>query len=93
VVKISTHLLVTLNKILKKFAVADVLESIDVKSKLILTPNRATQYNVLFRFLPPSNYESNFCVKSQQILKHMNKVFFAQMFRAIQMATSTKNKA
>jgi hypothetical protein len=77
---------------MNRTTVADVLETVEVKSQLLVTPNRSVQYTVRFIFLPQSNYAMNFCVKPKQIIKHMNKKFFAQMFRAIQ-AMSQKNKA
>lgn len=72
-----------LRKRMCKVTVADVLESINVRSELIMRPQPVRKYRLRFTFLPRDAYNDKFIVKPKQILKHMSKSFFKIMFRAI----------
>lgn len=68
---------------LVRVTVADVLESINVKSMLLVSPSRARSYALRFNFLPRDAYKDEFCVKPNQVIKHMGKSFFKSMFKSI----------
>uniref|UniRef100_A0A1B0DCX1 DNA-directed RNA polymerase subunit n=1 Tax=Phlebotomus papatasi TaxID=29031 RepID=A0A1B0DCX1_PHLPP len=76
---------------LGKVTVGDVLESINVKTRLVLRPQRVWEYKLLFRFLPRDAYKEDYCVKPKQILKYMSQVFFKLMFRGIMKLAKEKN--
>lgn len=80
-----------LRQILTRVVVSDVLEYIDVTSTLTIQPQREFTYTVRFNFLPRECYKSEFCVKPKQILKHMRKRFFAEMFTAIMKYSKIKS--
>lgn len=72
-----------LRRRLTRVVVADVLEKIEVTSRWQVRPLRRQCYTVRFCFLPRDCYEAKYCVKPKQILKHMSKKFFADMFAAV----------
>ncbi|XP_059608966.1 DNA-directed RNA polymerase I subunit RPA1 [Phlebotomus argentipes] len=76
---------------LGRVTVADVLESINVQSRLVLRPQRVWEYRLMFRFLPREAYKNDYCVKPKQILKYMSKSFFKLMFRGIVKLSQMKN--
>lgn len=76
---------------LNKVTIADVLETINVKSKILFFPQRATEYSIRFNFLPKDAYKNEYCVKPKQIIKHMTNNFFKLMFRLIISAAKEKN--
>lgn len=80
----------TLRKKMARVTLADVLESINVQSHIILRPNRARNYCVRFNFLPHDAYEQDFAVKPKKILRHMRESFFKLMFKAISKAAHEK---
>jgi DNA-directed RNA polymerase I subunit RPA1 len=65
--------------------------AINVKSRLVLKPNRGTEYIIRFQFLPKEAYEHDFRVESKEILKYMSQSFFRFMFRMIQSKSKDKN--
>uniref|UniRef100_A0A182YBR8 DNA-directed RNA polymerase subunit n=1 Tax=Anopheles stephensi TaxID=30069 RepID=A0A182YBR8_ANOST len=81
----------TLRKSLNRVTVADVLENIHVKSKLVLIPSRSMVYTIRFNFLPPDAYDLDYCVTPAAIIRHMSRKFFKEMFAAIKRAEATKN--
>lgn len=85
--KISEKLRIGLNKV----TVADVLESVKISTKFVYFPQRGREYVLRFKFLPRDGYKNEFCVKPKQIIKHMSKKFFKQMFRMIIQAAKEKN--
>ncbi|KAF2896564.1 hypothetical protein ILUMI_09614 [Ignelater luminosus] len=76
-----------LKKILTRVTVADILEKIDVYGKLETGNYRQMVYTVKFCFLPHHYYKSKYNVKAKQVLKHMTKDFFKQMFMTIRKYT------
>uniref|UniRef100_A0A4Y0BEV1 DNA-directed RNA polymerase subunit n=1 Tax=Anopheles funestus TaxID=62324 RepID=A0A4Y0BEV1_ANOFN len=80
-----------LRKSLNRVTVADVLENINVKSKLAVTPSRVTIYTFRFNFLPPDAYDQDYCVTPASIIRHMSRKFFRAMFSAIRRDEATKN--
>ncbi|XP_055383331.1 DNA-directed RNA polymerase I subunit RPA1, partial [Condylostylus longicornis] len=68
---------------LNRVTLSEVLESINVKIRLILRPVRVYEYKLKFSFLPKEAYEDEFCVKPKQILKFMDEHFFKMMFKLI----------
>lgn len=79
-----------LRKKMARITVADVLESINVESCLVLRPNRFRHYCVRFSFLQPDAYEQDFAVRPKKILRHMRETFFKLMFKAIAKAAQEK---
>ncbi|CAH2001255.1 unnamed protein product [Acanthoscelides obtectus] len=77
----------TLRKLLNRVVISDVLEKIDVTTVLQVEPVRQHQYILRFYFLPRKYYSQDFCVKPKQILQHMKKKFFADMFSVIRKYT------
>lgn len=80
----------TLRKKMARVTLADVLESINVQSNLILRPSRVKNYCVRFNFLPRDAYEQDFAVTPKRILRHMRESFFRLMFKAIAKAAQEK---
>ncbi|XP_058053507.1 DNA-directed RNA polymerase I subunit RPA1 [Anopheles bellator] len=80
-----------LRKSLNRVTVADVLENIHVKSRLVLHPSRGMQHVIRFNFLPPDAYAHDYRVTPQEILRHMSRHFFTLMFKEIRKVESTKN--
>ncbi|CAG9861401.1 unnamed protein product [Phyllotreta striolata] len=72
-----------LRKNLTRVVVSDVLETIDVTTELQLKPQRSNVYQVRFNFLPKKYYSMDYRVKPKEILNHMKKKFFTEMFAAI----------
>lgn len=83
----------TLRKKMAKVTVADVLESANVQSHIILKPHRVKNYCVRFNFLPKDSYENDFAVTPKKILRHMREQFFKLMFKAIAKAAHEKYSA
>lgn len=81
-----------LKKLLTRVVVANVLEKIDVSSRLEISPRRQQRYTLRFHFLPHKCYKSQYCVRPKRILKHMNKKFFGEMFSAIRKLSSASSK-
>lgn len=80
----------TLRKKMARVTIANVLESINVQSHIVLKPNRVRQCCVRFNFLPRDAYENDFAVTPKRILRHMRESFFKLMFKAIAKAASEK---
>ncbi|KAG5891414.1 hypothetical protein JTB14_031480 [Gonioctena quinquepunctata] len=74
-------------KLLTRVVIANVLETIEVTAELQVRPVRQYKYVVRFNFLPRKYYGQEYCVKPKQILKHMKKKFFGEMFAAIRKYT------
>lgn len=72
-----------IRKLLTKVVLADVLETIDVTAELQIKPSRQNKYTVRFNFLPKKYYSNDYCVKPVQIINHMKKKFFRDMFANI----------
>lgn len=81
-----------LKKTLTRVVVANVLEKIDVSSRLRIDSKREQFYTMRFHFLPHSCYKSQYCVKPKRILKHMSKKFFGEMFGAIRKLANSHTK-
>lgn len=79
-----------LRKKMARVTLADVLESINVQSHIVLRPNRVKNYCVRFNFLPREAYEQDFAVTPRRILRHMRESFFKLMFKTISKAASEK---
>lgn len=82
----------TLKKLLTRVVVANVLEKIEVTSRLETAPHRQQRYTMRFHFLPHKCYKSQYCVKPKRILRHMNKKFFGEMFSAIRKIANAESK-
>lgn len=80
----------TLRKKMARITLANVLESINVQSHIILKPNRVKNYCVRFNFLPRDAYEIDFAITPRRILRHMRESFFKLMFKAISKAAHEK---
>ncbi|XP_017486749.1 PREDICTED: DNA-directed RNA polymerase I subunit RPA1 [Rhagoletis zephyria] len=76
---------------LNRVTLADILQYVNVKIKLVLKPERAYQYKLKFQFLPREAYQDDFCVRPKKVLKYMSEVFFKLLFRAV--IKSSKGKA
>lgn len=83
----------TLRKKMAKVTVADVLESVNVQSHIILKPHRVKNYRVQFNFLPKDAYKNDFAVTPKKILRHMREQFFKLMFKAIAKTAHEKYSA
>lgn len=79
-----------LRKKMARITLADVLESINVQSHIILKPNRVKSCCVRFNFLPRDAYEQDFAITPRRILRHMRQSFFKLMFKAISKAAAEK---
>uniref|UniRef100_A0A182T4I2 DNA-directed RNA polymerase n=1 Tax=Anopheles maculatus TaxID=74869 RepID=A0A182T4I2_9DIPT len=80
-----------LRKSLNRVTVADVLENIHVKSKLVVVPSHGMLYTIRFNFLPPDAYDQDYCVTPAAIIRHMSRKFFKAMFIAIRKAEGARN--
>uniref|UniRef100_A0A2M4B8J3 DNA-directed RNA polymerase subunit n=1 Tax=Anopheles marajoara TaxID=58244 RepID=A0A2M4B8J3_9DIPT len=80
-----------LRKSLNRVTVADVLENIHIKSRLVLRPIRGMKHVIRFNFLPPDAYSHDYRVTPQEILRHMSRHFLKAMFREIRRAEMSKN--
>uniref|UniRef100_A0A182JXK7 DNA-directed RNA polymerase subunit n=1 Tax=Anopheles christyi TaxID=43041 RepID=A0A182JXK7_9DIPT len=80
-----------LRKTLNRVTVADVLENINVKSKLVMHPSRGMQHTIRFNFLPQDAYDHDYCVSPVAIIRHMSRKFFKGMFSAIRKSEAAKN--
>ncbi|XP_052901763.1 DNA-directed RNA polymerase I subunit RPA1 [Anopheles moucheti] len=80
-----------LRKSLNRVTVADVLENINIKSKLAVNPMRVMIHTIRFNFLPPDAYDQDYCVTPTTIIRHMSRKFFRAMFTAIEKAERAKN--
>lgn len=72
---------------LNRVTIADVLEKIDVKCEIIVEPTRELKTTMRFSFLPYSQYKTQYAVKPERIIKHMQNKFFDQMFMVIRKHT------
>lgn len=68
---------------LNRVTVADVLEKIDVKCEIVMLPDRQLKTTMRFVFLPLDQYKTQYAVKPQQIINHMQKKFFDEMFLVV----------
>ncbi|XP_063826212.1 DNA-directed RNA polymerase I subunit RPA1 [Ostrinia nubilalis] len=68
---------------LNRVTVADVLEKIDVQCEIVTDPDRFLKTTMRFSFLPHAQYKPQYAVKPPQIIKHMQKKFFDEMFATI----------
>ncbi|XP_049872941.1 DNA-directed RNA polymerase I subunit RPA1 [Pectinophora gossypiella] len=76
----STKKVENLRRKLNRVTVNDVLEKIDVQCEIVTNPDRKLQTTMRFQFLPHSQYKTQYAVKPQQIIKHMQNNFFDEMF-------------
>lgn len=81
-----------LKKTLTRVVVGNVLEKIDVSSRLVMSPRRQQYYTMRFHFLPHECYKSQYRVKPKRILKHMSKKFFGDMFSAIKKLSNPQSR-
>uniref|UniRef100_A0A1A9WHW6 DNA-directed RNA polymerase subunit n=1 Tax=Glossina brevipalpis TaxID=37001 RepID=A0A1A9WHW6_9MUSC len=75
---------------LNKAKLVDVLQYIQVKSQLILKPERFQKYELIFQLLPHQVYSGDLCVKPKHILKFINEKFVNLLLRAIFKSTTSK---
>ncbi|CAG9786553.1 unnamed protein product [Diatraea saccharalis] len=68
---------------LNRVTVADVLEKIDVQCEIVTEPDRQLKTTMRFVFLPHAQYKPQYVVKPKQIIKHMERKFFEEMFGVI----------
>lgn len=68
---------------LNRVTVADVLEKIDVQCEIVTDPYRQMKTTMRFSFLPKAQYKTQYIVKPAQIIKHMQRKFFGEMFNVI----------
>lgn len=81
-----------LRKRLTRVVIADVLERVEVTSEQMVDSERLNQYTVKFHFLSHHLYQSEYCVTSKRVLKHMTKKFFTEMFTAIKKISKVYSK-
>ncbi|KAG6449026.1 hypothetical protein O3G_MSEX005833 [Manduca sexta] len=74
---------------LNRVTVADVLEKIDVQCQIVINPERQLKTTMRFTFLPHSQYKSQYAVKPAQIINHMQKKFFDEMFAVVRKQAKT----
>ncbi|XP_053689355.1 DNA-directed RNA polymerase I subunit RPA1 [Sabethes cyaneus] len=80
-----------MRKMLNRVTVADVLEDVQVKTRLVLRPTRGMQHVVRFNFLPEDAYSHDYRVNPKEILHYMSKHFFKHMFQLIFRTAKSKN--
>jgi DNA-directed RNA polymerase I subunit RPA1 len=73
----------SLRKKLNRVTVADVLEKIDVQCEIVTEPDRQLKTTIRFSFIPHHQYKPQYTVKPPQIIKHMQRKFFDEMFLTI----------
>lgn len=76
---------------LNRVTVADVLEKIDVECEIVTEPNRQLKTTLKFWFLPKSQYKTQYAVKPKQIINHMSRKFFSEMFAAVRKQAKTSS--
>ncbi|XP_047991177.1 DNA-directed RNA polymerase I subunit RPA1 [Leguminivora glycinivorella] len=76
---------------LNRVTVADVLEKIDVDCEIVTEPNRQLKTTLKFWFLPKAQYKTQYAVKPKQIINHMARKFFAEMFVAVRKQARTSS--
>ncbi|XP_058828813.1 DNA-directed RNA polymerase I subunit RPA1 isoform X2 [Topomyia yanbarensis] len=76
---------------LNRVTVADVLEDIKVKSRLVLKPSRGMQHVVRFNFLSQDAYSHDYRVSPKEILHCMSRQFFKKMFQYIFRSAKSMN--
>ncbi|XP_022114483.2 DNA-directed RNA polymerase I subunit RPA1 [Pieris rapae] len=72
-----------LRKKMNRVTVSDVLEKIDIECEIVTQPDRKLKTIMRFFFLPYNQYKTQYSVKPSQIIKHMQKKFFTEMFSFI----------
>lgn len=82
-----------LQRQLCRVTLESVLHKIDVCSKLVVYPEKAISYDLVFHFLPRNMYKNMCNLKPQQILNYMEKHFFTRMFRGITKAGKMKTNS
>lgn len=83
-----------LRRSMTRVTVADILEKIDVTTRLQASGiSRQHVYTLKFHFLPHELYKDEFNVTPKTILSHMTKRFFEQMFAAIRKLTKISTGA
>uniref|UniRef100_A0A182J8W8 DNA-directed RNA polymerase subunit n=1 Tax=Anopheles atroparvus TaxID=41427 RepID=A0A182J8W8_ANOAO len=80
-----------LRKTLNRVTVADVLEKINIKTKLVIQPTRCMQHTIRFDFLPEDGYSQDYRVTPQEIVRHISRGFFRIVFSLMQAAERAKN--
>ncbi|XP_055626867.1 DNA-directed RNA polymerase I subunit RPA1 [Toxorhynchites rutilus septentrionalis] len=80
-----------MRKTLNRVTVADVLEDIKVKCRLVLRPVRGMEYVVRFNFLPQDAYSHDYRIGPKEILHKMSRDYFKSMFRIIFRSARSKN--
>ncbi|XP_041979543.1 DNA-directed RNA polymerase I subunit RPA1 [Aricia agestis] len=78
-----------LRRKMNRVTVSDVLEKIDVSCEIVVHPHRELKTTMRFSFLPHSQYKAQYIVKPAQIIKHMQKKFFNEMFTTIRKQAKT----
>nr|XP_014089551.1 DNA-directed RNA polymerase I subunit RPA1 [Bactrocera oleae] len=86
-VKRANKLRIKLNRV----TLADILQFVNVKTKLVLKPERAYQYKLRFQFLPHEAYQNDLCVRPKKVLKYMGEVFFKLLFRSVIKSSKSKS--
>lgn len=74
-----------------RVTLANVLETVHVRTTLKVRPYRVREYTLRFQFLPRAAYADKYPVRPKEILKFMTGKFFKSMFRAIIIAAREKN--
>lgn len=72
-----------LRKGLNKVTVEDLLEKIEVKCETCTNSNRQLKCILKFIFLPHKQYKTQYIIKPKQVIRHMQKKFFGEMFSTI----------
>ncbi|KAJ9577717.1 hypothetical protein L9F63_005710, partial [Diploptera punctata] len=75
-----------------RVTVADVLQYINVNSRLKIDGTREHVYKLHLQFLPRYAYKSVFSVKPSDILKHVENVFFKSFFMHLHKIWKIKTK-
>lgn len=74
---------------LNRVTVSDVLEKVDVECEIVTRPNRQLKTTMKFTFLPHAQYKTQYIVKPPQIIKHMQNIFFSEMFTTVKKQAKT----
>lgn len=72
---------------LTRVTLADVLERVEVTTRLQVNPPRQHVYVLTFHFLPHHLYQYDLPVSPRSVLKHMTRKYFGQLFTSIRKIT------
>ena len=77
---------------MNRCTLADVLEYVDVKEKLLMRTERARIVVMRFEFLPRKAYKSQFCMEPSKILQYFEKRYISKVFMPLLSAVMKDKK-